>query len=75
MLFSITGTVYRASCMTLLVNPDQDVSALEGLQPHTLTAALELLHATLKELKLTNVNRRLAMEGLLLQLQRRFRYA
>ncbi len=59
----------------LLVNPSQDVSALEKLEPHALVAALELLHATLKEFKSTNVNRRLAMEGLLIQLQRRFRYA
>ncbi|HOL16674.1 MAG TPA: DNA polymerase III subunit delta' [Bacillota bacterium] len=75
-LYYRDGLIRKLCCNeALLVNPDQDISALEGLQPHTLVAALELLHATLKELKLTNVNRRLAMEGLLIQLQRRFRNA
>lgn len=59
----------------LLAYPVQTSSCSGEISPDALEHALDLVHSTLKELMFTNVNRRLTVEGLFIQLQRRFSYA
>jgi len=59
----------------LLINSDWHTVYSEGVSPGALISALEIILSTRKELALTNVNRRLSVEGMLIELQRRFSYA
>ncbi len=60
---------------SLRAYPVQLSSCAVDISPDALEQALDLIHSTLKELMFTNVNRRLTVEGMLIQLQRRFSYA
>lgn len=59
----------------LLAYPVQRTVCLKKVSSEALEQVLGLIHSTLKDLIFTNVNRRLTVEGLLIQLQRRFSYA
>ena len=59
----------------LLAYPVQTLVCSDIISSDALEQVLGLIHSTLKELIFTNVNRRLTVEGLLIQLQRRFSYA
>ena len=57
---------------SLLINPVQARRWAGTASPEGLERAMELIQKTVQELSTTNVNRRLALEGMLLQLQRGF---
>lgn len=57
---------------SLLINPAQARCWAGAASPAGLERGMDLIQKTVQELGATNVNRRLALEGLLLQLQRGF---
>ena len=57
---------------SLLINPALARRWAGAVSPIGLKQAMALLQETAQDLSATNVNRRLALEGMLLQLQRRF---
>jgi DNA polymerase-3 subunit delta' len=60
---------------SLLINPAQHNHSFKNISPRLLETVLEIIHETLKELMFTNVNRRLAVERMLIEIQRRYLYA
>ncbi len=56
----------------LLTNPGQARLSGGEVPPVNLEEAVELIRTTLREIESTNINRRLALEGMLITLQRRF---
>lgn len=57
---------------SLLINPAQHIEGYKNISPRMLEAVLEIIHKTLKELMSTNVNRRLTIEKMLIEIQRRY---
>lgn len=57
---------------SLLVNPAEAERWAGQVIPVALERAMSLIQETVQQVSTTNVNRRLALEGMLLQLQRRF---
>ncbi len=73
-LFFRDGLIYRlCGSGALLVDPARLPRWADGeIEPAALEEAMGLLQRLVQELAATNVNRRLALEGTLLQLRRRF---
>lgn len=56
----------------LLVNPANARFWRQKYSPHCLEQAMDQINTAIRDILTTNVNRRLAVEGMLIQLQRRF---
>lgn len=72
-LFYRDGLIYLlCGSEELLVQPSEAKRWARAASPNALEEAMEMLQKLVQELGETNVNRRLALEGTLLQLKRRF---